>query len=190
MHLPVRNTAHNNSVVNFLMIDRCQFTPDGSNPPFPVPISDICTVPTEEMAMLLANLVLGGDGIEPSKDILEIGTGSGYQAAILAERCRSVFSLDICLDHSVATKLPGNVILMAANGYEYDTRERFDGVLVTFAARAISQVWARQLKEAGRLVVPIERGPSAAIEVYARCGETLELAEVVAYAPFTSGVEA
>jgi protein-L-isoaspartate(D-aspartate) O-methyltransferase len=173
------------------MIDRCQFTPDGSNPPFPVPINDLCTVPTEEMAMLLANLVLGSDEASAKqKDILEIGTGSGYQAAILAERCRSLVSIDVCLDRSVAERLPAHVALIAANGYEYDTGEEFDGVLVTFGAHSLAVSWGLQLKQGARLVVPIVRGNSSAISVYERVGEQLKLIEVVAYAPFTKGVEA
>lgn len=170
------------------MIDRCQFTPDGSNPPFPVPISDICSVPTEEMASLLADLVLGPDTNRREKDILEIGTGSGYQAAVLAERCRSLVSLDLQLSVEVAAKLPDHVALMAANGYEYDTGEQFDGVLVTFGAAYISAIWAKQLKDGARLVVPLECGSSSAITVYERRGAELKRVEVVAYAPFTKGI--
>lgn len=125
-----------------------------------------------------------------SKDILEIGTGSGYQAAILAQSCRSVVSLDVCQDRSVAEKLPSNVALIAANGYEYDTGEQFDGVLVTFGAQHIAQSWGLQLKQGARLVVPLIRGDSSAISVYERQGDQLCLIEVVAYAPFTKGVEA
>ncbi len=173
------------------MIDRCQFTPDGSNPPFPVPINDLCTVPTEGMAVLLADLVLGSDPEQAKlKDILEIGTGSGYQAAILAERCRTLVSIDVQLDRRLAQKLPSNVALVAANGYEYDTEENFDGVLVTFGARSIAQSWGMQLKEGARLVVPVVRGATSAISVYERRGDELVLLEVTAYAPFTQGVEA
>jgi protein-L-isoaspartate(D-aspartate) O-methyltransferase len=173
------------------MIDRRQYTPDGSNPPFPVPINDLCTVPTEEMAMLLANLVLGENPEAAKlKDILEIGTGSGYQAAILAERCRSLVSIDVCLNRALEEKLPSHVALVVANGYEYDTEEQFDGVLVTFGAHAIAASWGWQLKEGARLVVPLLRGSGSAISVYARIGDQLALLEVVAYAPFTKGVEA
>lgn len=138
--------------------------------------------------MLLAHLVLGDDASE--KDILEIGTGSGYQAAILAERCRSLVSIDVERDPAVAAKLPAHVCLITGNGYEYDTGEEFDGILVTFAAQGIAEAWVRQLKDGGTLVVPLQRGESSAISVLRRNGTRLDLVEVVAYAPFTKGVDA
>jgi len=168
------------------LIDRAQFTPDGTNPPYPVPLSDICTVPTPEMAYLLSDLVLGKDGKE--KDILEIGTGSGYQAAVLAERCRSVISIDVIAYPGTAARLPGNVALLCGNGYEVDTGELFDGVLVTFGASAVSRVWAKQLKDGGRLVAPVQCGQDYAVSVYERRGEELKLVDRVAYARFTPGV--
>lgn len=170
------------------LIDRCRFTPNGDNPPFAVPLDDLCTVPTENMAYLLASLVVGDDGT--AKDILEIGTGSGYQAAILAERCRSLLTLDVKLQSNAAHKLPEHVAILVADGYEYDSGEQFDGVLVTFAARSISPVWAKQLKDGARLVVPIETGTGCRISVYERCGDGLVLVDVAAYAPFTPGAEA
>jgi protein-L-isoaspartate O-methyltransferase len=171
------------------MIDRAQFTPDGSNPPCPVPINDLCTVPTEQMAYLLRNLLLGADGY--NKDVLEIGTGSGFQCAVLAEACRSVVSIDIERQPGVAERLPNNVALVTANGYEWDSGEKFDGVLVTFATRRLSLNWIRQCKEGARLVVPIDRGATCAISVYERVGTSgLVLVDVVAYAPFTEGAEA
>ncbi len=177
------------------MIDRCLFTPNGDNPPFPVPLDDLCTVPTEEMARLLANLVLGGDDdpgltVVSYKDILEIGTGSGYQAAILAERCRSVFSVDVKLQPNAATLTPSNVVLMTADGYEFDSGEQFDGVLVTFGAARIAESWVKQTKVGGRLVIPLDTGTGCRISVYERTKHGLELLDVVAYANFTPGAEA
>jgi hypothetical protein len=178
------------------VIDRSLYTPDGTNPPFPVPINDICTVPTEQMACLLRNLILGGDSdpnldlMYSNKDILEIGTGSGYQTAILAQSCRSVVSLDIERQPHVAEKLPSNVALVIANGYEWDSSEQFDGVLVTFATTSLSSNWIRQTKSGGRLVVPLVRGASCAISVFQKVGSGLILVDVVAYAPFTQGAEA
>jgi protein-L-isoaspartate O-methyltransferase len=177
------------------MIDRCLFTPNGDNPPFPVPLDDLCTVPTEEMACLLANLVLGGDDdpgltVVSFQDILEIGTGSGYQTAILAERCRSVASIDVRMQSSAVIHLPENVALITANGYEYDTGEKFDGVLVTFGASRVAESWVRQVKVGGRLVIPIDTGTLYRISVYERTEEGIELVSVAAYAPFTPGAEA
>jgi protein-L-isoaspartate O-methyltransferase len=172
------------------MIDRCLFTPNGDNPPFPVPLDDLCTVPTEEMARLLADLVLSDSGKDGEKDILEIGTGSGYQAAVLAERCRSVFSVDVKLQAQAVMHLPPNVALMTADGYEFDSGEQFDGVLVTFGASKISQSWVKQTKIGGRLVIPLDTGTGCRISVYERTADGLDLIDVVAYANFTPGAEA
>lgn len=171
------------------MIDRSQFTPDGDNPPFAVPIDDLCTVPTEWMAILLADLLIGDR--DPSKmDVLEIGTGSGYQTAVLAERCRSVLSIDLHTADDVAGKLPDHVGLMKGNGYEIDTGEEFDGVLVTFGSKAVSPIWFKQVKNGGRLVVPIESGGMCRISVYEKVGSGIVLIDVAGYAGFTPGAEA
>lgn len=177
------------------MIDRCQFTPNGDNPPFPVPLDDLCTVPTESMAYLLASLLLGeaqADGFEvQEKDVLEIGTGSGYQTAILAERCRSVVSVDVKMQPTAPLRLPANVALILANGYEYDSGEQFDAVLVTFGASQVAKSWVSQLKDGGRLVVPLDSGTGCCrVSVFERVGDELRLLEVAAYAPFTPGAEA
>jgi len=169
------------------MINRALFTPDGTNPPCAVPINDICTVPTQEMAYLLRDMVIAN---RQNIDILEIGTGSGFQTAVLAESCRSVVSLDIERQPHVAERLPNNVALIIANGYEWDSSEQFDGVLVTFATTALSMNWIKQTKSGGRLVVPLSRGNSCAISVFEKVGSGLVLVDVVAYAPFTQGAEA
>lgn len=171
------------------MINRSSFTPDGDNPPFAVPIDDLCTVPTEWMAILLADLLIGDR--DPSKmDVLEIGTGSGYQTAVLAERCRSVVSIDLQTSDAVAKKLPDHVALIKGNGYEVDTEEQFDGVLVTFGSKWVSPIWCKQVRNGGRLVVPIEIGGTCRISVYEKVGGGIVLIDVAAYAAFTPGAEA
>ena len=171
------------------MIDRCLFTPDGTNPPCAVPINDLCTVPTEQMAYLLADLVIG-DRDPKQLDLLEIGTGSGYEAAILSERCRSLVSIEINMLPEVAARLSENVALIHANAYEFDTQEQFDGVLVTFGSSSISPVWMKQLKNGARLVVPLVNGDTSQIRLYERRGDVLKLLEIVGYAEFTEGIQA
>jgi protein-L-isoaspartate(D-aspartate) O-methyltransferase len=142
------------------------------------------------MACLLADLVLDGAGPDKLKDVLEIGTGSGYQSAILAERCRSLVSIDVKCQPSALLQLPESVALVIANGYEYDSGEQFDAVLVTFAAVRIAQAWVRQTKVGGRLVIPLDTGTGCRISVFERTDEGIELLDVVAYAPFTPGAQA
>jgi protein-L-isoaspartate(D-aspartate) O-methyltransferase len=168
------------------VIDRCLFTPNGDNPPSPVPLDDLCTVPTEEMAHLLADLITANMPL----DVLEIGTGSGYQAAILAQRCRSLVSVDVKLQPGVAEKLPSNVAIVIADGYEFDSGEQFDAVLVTFAASRLASSWVQQTKIGGRLVVPMQMATGCRISVYERTEVGVNLLDVAAYAPFTPGAEA
>lgn len=171
------------------MIDRSLFTPDGSNPPIPVPVNDHCTVPTERMATLLASLVVPPDSMWPN--VLEIGTGSGYQTAVLAERSKEVVSIesDPQLVEEAAKRLPGNVVLITGDGRSFDTLLVFDGILVTFATPILYYPWLKQLRKGGRLVVPEKSGSLCRVAVYERRGERFELLDVAAYAPFTEATE-
>lgn len=167
------------------MIDRTRFTPDGSNPKHPVPCGNEQTVPTEAMAKLLAD-GLNADGGK----VLEIGTGSGYQTAVLAERCEDVVSVEVQPLDGVAEKLPPNVTLVKADGCTYDSGEQFDGVLVTFGAPRVMHPWFKQVREGGRLVVPLKLGAACRVCVYEKRDDRMEMMDVLAYAPFTEMVEA
>jgi protein-L-isoaspartate(D-aspartate) O-methyltransferase len=135
------------------------------------------------MAYLLAGL------LETDGSVLEIGTGSGYQTAVLAELCRDVTSIEACPQTGIAQKLPNNVALICADGFSFDSGEEFDGVLVTFATTWIPDTWGTQLKDGARLVVPVKVGNSCRISVYQRRGDTLALDRVTAYAAFTDAVQ-
>lgn len=167
------------------MIDRCQFLPAGAQDgDFPVPINDNFSVPSARMAYLLAGLLTG------SESVLEIGTGSGFQTAVLAERYKQVVSIEACPLPGVAEKLSPRVCLIHADGMTYDTGEQFDAILVTFAVTAISSTWIGQLKLGGNLVVPVKVGEnSCRISVYEKTTEDwLQLLDVCGYAPFTEAV--
>lgn len=166
-----------------MTINRTLFT-GGPNPDCPVPVGPDCTVPTERMVYLLAGL------LNTTDSVLEIGTGSGYQTAVLAERCKQVVSIESQPRHGVAEKLPSHVCLIYADGTTYSTGEQFDGVLVTFAAPRILPAWFHQVKEGGRLVLPLSVGGSCKICVYEKHDGRLNMVEVAAYAPFTRAVGA
>ena len=161
------------------MIDRRRFTPDGTDHDTIVPINEFCTVPTKRMVELLAGVAGSG------KSVLEIGTGSGYQTAVLAERFTDVVSIEVQSLPRVQEKLPANVTLIVADGCTYDTGQRFDAVLVTFGATEIERAWVEQVREGGTLVVPLRVGGMYQIRVYVKRGEQPELLYVVAYANFT-----
>ncbi len=100
----------------------------------------------------------------PGDKVLEIGTGSGYQAAVLAEIVGWVYSIEIIpalgKDADILLKDLGygNVSIKIADGY-YGWKEEapFDAIVVTAAAPEIPTLLFDQLAEGGRLIIPIGR---------------------------------
>ncbi len=98
----------------------------------------------------------------PEKRALEVGTGSGYQAAILAETVKEVFSVEIVpeLAKESAERLKRlgykNVTVRFGDGYKgWKEYSPFDIILVTAAAEQVPQPLTEQLAENGRLIIPI-----------------------------------
>jgi protein-L-isoaspartate(D-aspartate) O-methyltransferase len=98
----------------------------------------------------------------PGMKVLEIGTGSGYQAAVLAEIGCEVYTIEIVepLAANAATVLArlryGNVRVRHGNGYAgWPEEAPFDAVIVTAAADEIPPALLRQLAPGGRLVMPV-----------------------------------
>ncbi len=102
--------------------------------------------------------------IEPEKciKVLEIGTGSGYQAAILAEIVDSVFTIEIITElyneakkrlHELGYK---NIKVKNANGYwGWNEHAPFDAIVVTAAAEFVPPPLIEQLKDGGKMVIPV-----------------------------------
>ena len=96
------------------------------------------------------------------KKALEIGTGSGYQAAVLAELVDTVYTIEIVpeLARESAARLKilgyGNIVVRYGDGYKgWPEHAPFDIILVTAAADHIPQPLKDQLAEGGRLVMPV-----------------------------------
>ncbi len=95
--------------------------------------------------------------------VLEVGTGSGYQAAVLAELVKQVYTIEILpgLARSAAARLTAlgypNVEVRAGDGYQgWPEQAPFDSILVTAGASHIPQPLIDQLKEGGRLAIPVD----------------------------------
>ncbi len=98
----------------------------------------------------------------PGRRILEVGTGSGYQAAVLAEAGAEVFTLEIIpeLAESAGKRLAeldyGKVRVRQADGYfGWAEHAPFDAILVTAAAEFIPPPLLEQLREGGRMIIPV-----------------------------------
>ena len=110
--------------------------------------------------------------INPNSDmkVLEIGTGSGYQAAVLAELCKSVYTIEIVdilgkRAKQILTRLYKNVHVRIGDGYRgWPEVAPFDAILVTCAPTKVPQPLTDQLKESGRMVIPV--GGSGVQELY------------------------
>jgi protein-L-isoaspartate(D-aspartate) O-methyltransferase len=124
----------------------------------PLPIGHGQTISQPYIVALMTDL------IEPDSDdvVLEIGTGSGYQAAILAELVKHVYSIEIIrpLAREAKTRLArlgyDNVTTKLGDGYYgWETYGPFDAIVVTAAASHVPPPLVRQLKPGGRMVIPV-----------------------------------
>lgn len=100
--------------------------------------------------------------VGPESVVLEVGTGSGYQAAVLAEMVRHVYTIEIVesLAESARVLLEGlgytNVTVRAGDGYQgWPEHAPFDGIVVTAAPDHIPEPLVEQLKPGGRMVIPV-----------------------------------
>ena len=99
---------------------------------------------------------------KPGQKVLEIGTGSGYQAAVLAEIVSKVYTIEIVeeLGKQATTRLKNlnykNIEVKTADGY-YGWKEHapFDAIVVTAAAEYIPTPLKEQLKDGGRMIIPV-----------------------------------
>ena len=99
---------------------------------------------------------------KPSDRVLEIGSGSGYQAAILAELVADVYTIDIVepLAKSAETTLQRlgykNVHFKVGDGYKgWPEEAPFDAVIVTCAPEKVPEPLVDQLKDSGRMIIPV-----------------------------------
>ncbi len=100
---------------------------------------------------------------KPNAKVLEIGTGSGYQAAVCAELAREVYTIEIveALAKSAAVKLKElgyhNVFVKAGDGFfGWPDKAPFDAIIGTAAAERVPQPLIDQLKPGGKMILPVE----------------------------------
>ncbi len=160
----IRNRGINNTAVLNAMktVPRHLFIPenyqDEAYNDYPLPIGYGQTISQPYIVAYMTEAVRPTD----SKKVLEIGTGSGYQAAILAEIVDKVYTIEIVpeLAKEAAERLKGmgydNIICKFGDGYKgWPEFAPFDIIVVTAAPEKIPQPLVDQLTEGGRLIIPV-----------------------------------
>ena len=143
-------------------VPRHEFVPDEMKPHAyenrPLPIGYGQTISQPYIVALMTELLRPQAGFK----VLEIGTGSGYQAAVLAELTGQVYSIEIIeeLGEQATERFKRlgieNVETRIADGYYgWPEQAPFDGILVTAAADHVPPPLIRQLKPGGRMVIPV-----------------------------------
>lgn len=152
----------------------------------PLPIGEGQTISQPYIVALMTDLLkLSGDEI-----VLEIGTGSGYQAAVLAGMAAFVYSIERYANladraRNTLKKLGyNNIEVVTADGtVGLEKHAPFDGILVTAAAPQVPQPLFDQLKDKGRMIVPVGGVLGQYLQVWVRQGNRYD-SEVIAPVAF------
>jgi protein-L-isoaspartate(D-aspartate) O-methyltransferase len=177
-------------------VPRHEFVPEGmrdfayANRPLPIGAGQ--TISQPYIVALMTDLA----SIGPSSKVLEIGTGSGYQAAVLAEIAEHVYTIEIIPELGRAAEATlrrlgyDNVSVRIGDGWHgWPGEAPFDAILVTAAPEVIPAPLLRQLRPGGRLVIPVgDMGGVQSLQVVTRHADgSIETRDVlpVGFVPFT-----
>lgn len=148
----------------------------------PLPIDEDQTISQPYIVALMTELL----SLDRDDRVLEIGTGSGYQAAVLAEVVREVYTIEIipslaesALEHLKEVGYT-NVIVRTGDGYlGWPEKAPFDGIIVTAAPDDIPKPLLDQLKVGGRMVIPIGSFPVQILYLIHKTHEGIKKEEII-----------
>jgi len=176
-----------------LKVERHRFVPekylDSAYSDQPLPIGEGQTISQPYIVALMTELL----ELKGNEKVLEIGTGSGYQAAVLAELAKEVYTIEIIepLASTARERLSElgyqNVKVKAGDGYlGWPEVAPFDAIIVTAARDHIPQPLVEQLKEGGRMVLPLGTFTQELKKIVKRSGkmETIDVIPVL-FVPMT-----
>lgn len=163
--IAARGVADENVLAAMRKVPRHEFVPEGLRQAAyddrPLPIGSGQTISQPYIVALMTEVLR----IAPGEKVLEIGTGSGYQAAILAELTDQVYTIEILEDlgHRAEQTLRrlgySQVEVKIGDGYlGWEEHAPFDAIIVTCAPDHIPKPLVDQLVEGGRMVIPVGRG--------------------------------
>lgn len=148
----------------------------------PIPIGYHQTISQPYITALMTSLA----ALEGDETVLEIGTGSGYQAALLAMLSKKVISLERIPElaeraRKILDELGfANVEIITSDGTPgYPPASPYQAILVTAAAPAVPQVLLDQLAEGGRLIIPTGSRSVQELQVWQRLGNRFECEDIL-----------
>jgi protein-L-isoaspartate(D-aspartate) O-methyltransferase len=160
----------------------------------PLPVGERQTISQPYIVALMTELAR----VEPGEKVLEVGTGSGYQAAVLAQMGARVYTVEIIPALAERAKKTldalgyGTVQYRVGDGYRgWPEAAPFGAILVTAAPDHLPQPLADQLAIGGRLVIPVGAAPEQKLVVVTRTATGMRREEIipVIFVPMTGEAE-
>jgi len=135
----------------------------------PIPCGQLQSAPSTVSTIIQAL------DLEPNHKVLEIGTGSGYQAALIASLCRRFYTIERFrtlvddFERRIETMRIGNIVMRFADGMlGWPEQDNFDSIIINAGISSVPSILSEQLKVGGRLIAPI-------IQTKATCNLTLHV---------------
>ena len=177
-------------------VPRHLFVPEGqlhhAYEDHPLPIGDGQTISQPYIVAAMTEAL----ELEPDSKVLELGTGSGYQTAILASIAKMVYSVEIIRDLSLRASLTlrrldiRNVRFRVSDGHlGWSEFAPYDRIMVTAAAETTPYPLVEQLVEGGKMVVPVGPPGSQVLSLVVKHGKKIAQRHLmgVAFVPFVHG---